>query len=256
MLRRAMPRQWCAWIGIWVCAVGATVVTIAVGALRSSPASTYWLAPQPGIIVKRSAFSTTVVMNRLMWSSHARLGSSSCVKLDLPQWRDRKLVNMLLEARSEQPATQAISGFGFPFRCASFNIERVQSSEMPAQAFVFDTIRDEFATGNGPYRVDVIVRGGLLLGTSRDRLPRFLPYVVRWPEFVGNTLVWGSGALAVVCIWKMLRGAWRRRQGLCDQCGYPIEVGMKCCPECGSENSRAGGWWTGSHPTGRVSRHT
>lgn len=63
-----------------------------------------------------------------------------------------------------------------------------------------------------------------------------LPFLPRWPGAAVNTLVFTGAWFTGPAVLRTLRGALRRRRGLCPRCGYPA-AGLAACPECGRPGS-------------------
>lgn len=62
---------------------------------------------------------------------------------------------------------------------------------------------------------------------------RVLPYGPRWMGLLIDTTFWGGAYLASAWLLSSVRRMWRRRCGLCPDCGYSIHGSAGVCPECG-----------------------
>ncbi len=71
-----------------------------------------------------------------------------------------------------------------------------------------------------------------LEGNSLNSPYRPVPLVPVWPGFAVCSGFWAVCVGAAWYVPGMVRGAMRRRQGLCGKCGYEVR-GLTACPECG-----------------------
>lgn len=61
-----------------------------------------------------------------------------------------------------------------------------------------------------------------------------MPYLPHWPGLLANTAFYASLVFVPWAGLRLARSARRRRRGGCARCGYPLDDGMKRCPECGA----------------------
>lgn len=71
-----------------------------------------------------------------------------------------------------------------------------------------------------------------LEGNSLNSPYRPVPLVPVWPGFAVCSVFWAGVVGVVWYVPGMVRGAMRRRRGLCARCGYEVR-GAERCPECG-----------------------
>lgn len=76
-----------------------------------------------------------------------------------------------------------------------------------------------------------------LEGNSLNSPYRPVPLVPVWPGFAVCSVFWAGVVGVVWYVPGMVRGAMRRRRGLCARCGYELR-GLDACPECGTSTSR------------------
>jgi len=127
----------------------------------------------------------------------------------------------------EPPAAANVLGhdiaFGWPRPCLWYQVTGVLTP-----------------TPRGSTLSDGVPAGGILLsGTASARGENFraLPYRVLWPRLLANIAFWTLFWAALYVVPRLVRGARRRRLGLCLHCGYdrrdlPADTP---CPECGRE---------------------
>lgn len=72
-----------------------------------------------------------------------------------------------------------------------------------------------------------------LEGNSLNSPYRPVPLVPVWPGFAVCSVFWAGVIGAVWNVPGMVRGAVRRRRGLCAKCAYELR-GLSACPECGT----------------------
>lgn len=72
-----------------------------------------------------------------------------------------------------------------------------------------------------------------LEGNSLNSPYRPVPLVPVWPGFAVCNVFWAGAIGAAWYVPGMVRGAMRRRRGLCGRCGYELR-GLAACPECGT----------------------
>ncbi|MFO0857531.1 MAG: hypothetical protein U0640_09280 [Phycisphaerales bacterium] len=73
-----------------------------------------------------------------------------------------------------------------------------------------------------------------LEGNSLNSPYRPVPLVPVWPGFAVCSVFWAGVVGVVWFVPGMVRGAMRRRRGLCASCAYQVS-GLAACPECGTE---------------------
>lgn len=99
---------------------------------------------------------------------------------------------------------------------------------------------DNFGSGRATRRTDGHPRSIWLLGLPAPRWAfnpdgrtyNRLPVRPRWPEFLGNSAVFGATLALVWYTPGWWRRARRRRCGQCVTCGYPVGI-SEVCTECG-----------------------
>ena len=71
---------------------------------------------------------------------------------------------------------------------------------------------------------------------------RHLPFLPVWPGLLASSIGYGSILWLMLAAPFELRRRWRRRRGLCIECGYDLRgIDSQKCPECGAavDQSRA-----------------
>lgn len=110
-----------------------------------------------------------------------------------------------------QSTIQQTASFGWPFRALSWH----RSSDAVAGT------------------ITVSLRSGFDLGPVRGGAwPRTLPGAIRWPGFVGNTVLFAGLWLGLRAAYTGGRAGIRAGRGRCIRCGYTVR-GRVGCPECG-----------------------
>lgn len=99
---------------------------------------------------------------------------------------------------------------------------------------------EKLAVNSGPPNVvspsiDVSARFGELLSFAPHGTvqPRVVPAGVKMGGQFVNTLVVATIVVAAQQTARRGRRAWRRRHGLCLECGYDLSSTQSQCPECG-----------------------
>ena len=60
-----------------------------------------------------------------------------------------------------------------------------------------------------------------------------LPYLPLWPGLIADLAFWSAAWWLTLWAVPTIRGARRRRRGLCAACGYDLSGSPDRCPECG-----------------------
>lgn len=218
------------------------VLVFLLGALTSMLIAFGTALVRPAAVAQRHSGSIWIGSDSIIWSGYCEGGpgwsaltlygsggwteAARDLSVPTPGWVD-STISAFEDWPEDERALVAI-GTGWPFVCLSSRcVGRGDHSP----------VGGVWRSGLGPQSVDwkQWERGWRLKNQIRIVDPAdekwTLPVNVHWIGFVGNTIFWAL-PWSVPLLLLTLRRRWRRRQGRCEACGYPIGTSA-VCTECG-----------------------